>query len=46
MLTDKTLTTTLPYLVQIAQQAGQIATQTAGTLAANLGKSVAGVLSG
>jgi len=44
MLTDQTLTNIQPHLVNIAQHAGQIAAQSAGTLATNLGKSVLNAL--
>ena len=44
MLTDQTLTNIQPHLVNIAQHAGQIAAQSAGTLATNLGKTVLNAL--
>jgi len=44
MLTDQTLTSMQPHLVNIAQHAGQIASQSAGQLATNLGKVVLNAL--
>ena len=44
MLTDQTLTSMQPHLVNIAQHAGQIAAQSAGQLANNLGQTVLGAL--
>lgn len=46
MLADQTLTNIQPHLVHIAQHAGQIAAQSAGALATNLGKSVLAALGG
>jgi hypothetical protein len=44
MLTDQTLTNMQPHLVNIAQHAGQVAAQSAGALATNLGQTVLGAL--
>ena len=44
MLTDQTLANIQPHLVNIAQHAGQIAAQSAGTLVTNLGQSVLNAL--
>jgi hypothetical protein len=44
MLTDQTLNKMQPHLVNIAQHAGQVAAQSAGALATNLGKTVLGAL--
>lgn len=44
MLTDQTLNKMQPHLVNIAQHAGQVAAQSAGALATNLGKTVLNAL--
>ena len=44
MLTDQTLANIQPHLVNIVQHAGQVAAQSASTLATNLGKSVLNAL--
>ena len=44
VLTDQTLANIQPHLVNIVQHAGQMAAQSAGTFATNLGKTVLNAL--